>query len=531
MTTRREFLLSSGAIASAAALGAPQAWATPRSIAVLGKGIDGIINGFDPAEAYDQSADVLPNLYRTLMMYDPSKPGLLTGDLAENVDIAPNGLEFRFTIRKGLKFGSGAPVTAQDIAFSIQRAVKMNKAPSFMLSQLGLTAANVDTALRAQPDNTVTLVLPEVRASGLVLATLSTTVTGVVEQKVVMQQNVNGDLGNAWLRRHSAGSGPFRLVDWQPAAHIILEANANVAQPAKMRRLAIRHMAEPATELLQLRRGDLDVARTLGSDELRAIASDPSLTTIGTDSLSLIYVQMNMAIPMFRKREVLQAVKWAIDYDAIASHVTPGLWTSWQSFLPKGTPGALTAKPFRKDVAKARALLKAAGYANGFTVTLDHPNNWPYTDIAQALQANLADVGIRLELLAGDYGQVIAKRRARQHQMQIGKFGADHVDMSSFATYFLPNEDDSDQSKVKNAAWNNHFVDAKLTTAAMAGSRERDSGKRVAMYEQMQRDFLEVSPFAFILQRRDVAVVRKGVTGLAIGPIEAYTRYGGVQKS
>lgn len=115
--------------------------------------------------------------------------------------------------------------------------------------------------------------------------------------------------------------------------------------------------------------------------------------------------------------------------------------------------------------------------------------------------------------------------------MQIGRFGADHIDASSFASYFVPNTDDSDKTKVKNGAWNNHFVDAKLTAAALAANRELDPAKRVAMYQQMQKDFWDVAPMAFLLQKRDVAVTRSSVSGLEMGPIDAYTRYAGVEKS
>ncbi|WP_414441247.1 ABC transporter substrate-binding protein [Burkholderia sp. 22PA0106] len=531
MLTRRGFLRTSATLACASSLYPLYAHATPQGIVVLGEAIDGIVNGFDPAEAYDASADILPNMYRALMGYDPSKPGGLAGDLAEHVEIAPNGLEYRFTLRGDARFDSGAPVTAQDVAYSLQRAVKLNKSPSFLLTQIGLSAANADTAVRAVDAKVVTITLPRALASGLVLATLSTTVAGIVEQKVVMQHEVDGDMGNLWLRKHSAGAGAYRLLDWQAGSRITLAANPSAAVQPKVPRLVIRHMAEPSAELLQLQKGDLDIARTLGSDELRAASADKSITVTGTDALTQIYLQMNMAAPMFQKREVLQAVKWAIDYEAIAQHVTPGLWASAQAVLPKGTPGALTDKPFHKDVAKAKALLAKAGFADGFTVTLDHPNIWPYPDIAQAMQADLAQVGIRLQLLAGDYAQVLAKRRARKHQMQLGRFAADHLDPSSFVSYFVSNPDDSDSAKVRNGAWNNHFVDAKLTAASAAADRELDPARRLAIYQQIQRDFWETAPIMFMLQKRNVVAVRAGVTGLSIGPIDAYTHYSGIRKS
>jgi peptide/nickel transport system substrate-binding protein len=150
--------------------------------------------------------------------------------------------------------------------------VKMNKAPSFMLTQIGLNTANADTALRATAPNVVTITLPQALASGLVLAALSTTVSGIVEQKTVMQHDANGDMGNAWLRKHSAGAGSYRLVDWQASAEIVLQANPNASVQPKVPRLVVRHMAEPSAELLQLQKGDLDIARTLGSDELRAVS-------------------------------------------------------------------------------------------------------------------------------------------------------------------------------------------------------------------------------------------------------------------
>jgi peptide/nickel transport system substrate-binding protein len=132
MVTRRGFLRSTAALASVSYLYPIGVQATPHNIAVLGDSIDGIVNGFDPAEAYDESVVVLSNLYRTLMTYDPFKPDCLTGDLAERVDISANGLEYRFTLRADAKFDGGAPVTAQDVVYSLQRAAKMNKSPSFM---------------------------------------------------------------------------------------------------------------------------------------------------------------------------------------------------------------------------------------------------------------------------------------------------------------------------------------------------------------------------------------------------------------
>jgi len=224
-------------------------------------------------------------------------------------------------------------------------------------------------------------------------------------------------------------------------------------------------------------------------------------------------------------------VKWAIDYDAIAKNITPNSYVVSQSFLPVGLPGALTDKPFHKDVAKAKALLAEAGLADGFSVSMDCPSIQPYADIAQAVQADLGAVGIKVNLIVGDTKQVITKTRARQHQMAMLYWGTDYFDPNSNAQAFCANPDDSDTSKLKILAWRSHFVDPELTGMVEAAARELDSAKRVAMYQQMQRMSQERAPFVMMLQAISSAVLGKGVSGFVIGPLPDYTKYNAITKT
>jgi peptide/nickel transport system substrate-binding protein len=244
-----------------------------------------------------------------------------------------------------------------------------------------------------------------------------------------------------------------------------------------------------------------------------------------------MYLGCNMSVAQFQKPEVLQALKWAIDYEAIATNITPNVWTPCQTFLPKGSPGAIADEPYKKDVAKAKALLAKAGYPDGFSITLDHFSRAPFPDVAQAIQANLADVGIKAQLLAGEGKQVTTKMRARQFQMTLMTWFPDFLDMHSNAQAFNYNADDSDTSKVKLPAWRCHFHDKELTDLVDKASKELDAKKRMEMYAKMQRDSMERSPFVFVLQNAEIATMHKGVSGISLGLLPDYTRYAGISKA
>ena len=106
---------------------------------------------------------------------------------------------------------------------------------------------------------------------------------------------------------------------------------------------------------------------------------------------------------------------------------------------PSCFPAALTDLPFQKDVAKAKQLMKEAGLEDGFEVALDYQSNAPFPDIAQAMQADLAAIGIKLRMLAAEFRQVITKTRARQHELAMLRWGSDYMDPHSNAQTFCMN--------------------------------------------------------------------------------------------
>jgi peptide/nickel transport system substrate-binding protein len=215
----------------------------------------------------------------------------------------------------------------------------------------------------------------------------------------------------------------------------------------------------------------------------------------------------------------------------LSNNITPNTWSVCQGFLPNALPGALKDNPFHKDVAKAKQLLADAGLPDGFAVNMDYISQSPYGDIAQAIQADLAAIGIKVQLMPAEQKQVITKTRARQHQLAMLVWGTDYFDPNSNAQAWCENPDDSDASKLKILAWRSHFVDKDLTAASQAAVRELDPAKRIALYQTMQRQFMDRAPFAMLLQKNAVAVLGKGVSGFHVGPMPDYTKYAQITKA
>ncbi|MGH7056815.1 MAG: ABC transporter substrate-binding protein, partial [Acetobacteraceae bacterium] len=455
----------------------------------------------------------------------------LAPDLAEKWDISKDGKTLTFHLTGSAHFATGKPLTAEDAAFSMQRVVKLNMTPGFIITQFGFTKDNVDDLIRATDTHTLEMKLPNREAPTFVLYCLSANVGSIVEKATALAHQSGDDLGNAWLNTHTAGAGAYKLTAWAASNHVILDANRHSGIKTGVPRVVIRHVEDPAAQLLLLQRGGADIARNLLADQLKTVKANPKYHLAIAKQMLSMYIGMNQAHAPLAKVPVHQAIKWAINYDAIAQHITPLTWTVCQSFLPTGLPAALTEQPFKRDTAKAKKLLAEAGYGKGLSLTMDYISEAPYAQVAQAIQADLAGIGMKVQLIPGEQKQVFSKMRARKHQLILSIWGTDYFDPNSNAQAFCADPDDSDNSKLKILAWRCHFADKQLTAEAAAAAKELDAKKRIAMYEDMQRQFWQRAPFAMLLQRNQVAALRQDVSGLKLGPMPDYTKYAAITKT
>lgn len=504
--------------------------ATPPGIFVIATQI-GEFTTLDPSEIYELvPSEYVANVYERLVQIDLRDPSKFEGKLAQSWSVGADGTTYTFKLRPGVKFHSGNPVTADDVAWSLQRTVLLGKGPAGVLADLGLTKENVAQRVRKIDEQTVALQTDRKYAPSFVLNVLSAGPGSILDKKLLLSHELSGDAGSAWLRTHDAGSGPYELVKWTPNESLVLQRFDDYRAPYPMKRIVLRHVPEASAQRLLLENGDADAARNLSPDSLAALSKAGKIHVASWPASALLYLSLNTKNPNLAKPEVQEAMKWLVDYDGIQRNIVSTTYKVHQTFLPDGFLGVLDANPYRLDVAKAKALLAKAGLPNGFEVTMDMPNDYPFVEIAQALQANFAQGGIKVKLLPGDAKQAIGKYRARQHDIFIGEWSSDYMDPNSNARGFAWNPDNSEQSKYKMLAWRNSWNIPQLTAETETALVEPVSAQRAKQYQAMQRQVLEHSPFIIMFEKVVQVATRPGITGPEVGPINDLTSYRALKK-
>ena len=515
--------LASAAAALLASTALPLRAATPKDTLVVAMAFDDIIS-LDPAEAFEISAgELMGNGYDRLLRYDVNDPSKLLPDLASQWSVSADGKTYSFELKPNLKFASGNALTADDVVFSLQRAVLLDKTPAFILTQFGLAKDNVKDKVKVTGPLALSIETDKAYAPTLVYNCLTANVAAVVDKKLVLSKEMlkdgAGDMGYAWLKTNYAGSGPLKIREWRANELVTLDRNDHYhGAKSKPVRVIYRHVKESATQRLLLEKGDIDIARNLSPQDLAALAANKDVKTTATPKGTVYYFSLNQKNPILAKSEVREAFKWLVDYAAIGDTIIKNIGVVHQNFLPIGLLGASKENPYKLDVAKAKTLLAKAGHAGGFKVTIDMRSIQPVQGITEAIQQTMKQAGIEMEILPGDGKQTLTKYRARTHDIYIGSWGADYWDPHTNADTFARNPNNADDAKSKPLAWRNAWDIPELTKLSDAAALERDGAKRAKMYQEIQAEFRKSSPFVMLYQQTEVAAYRSNVDGLKIGP-------------
>ena len=519
------------ATALALILAGPAFAETPADTLVIADVIDDVLS-LDPHEVSEVGGVlVTTQVYQNLVTVNIEDATDVQPQLASSWEISEDGLTYTFTMDETATFSSGNPVTAEDAAYSLQRAVKLDSRSAFILTQFGFTPDNVDERIRVE-DGKLVITIEEAYSPSFFLVVLSAYVAAIVEKAPLVENEVDGDFGNGWLKSGgvSVGSGPFQLAQWDPAVAIVMERNENFwGEAPEMARVVIRQVAESATQRLLLEQGDIDIANKLSPDDHIAMADNADITTLTGPSSVIYYMGMNQRTPGLDNPQVIEAMKWLIDYQGMADSLAQGTVSVHQTMIPGGFLGASEYTPYSYDLERAQALLEESGVDLPLTLDIVVWNNATYVDFAQALQATMAPAGIDLNLEVVDGGQWLERYRSHDLDGWMGLWGPDYPDPHSNALAFAVTAEDTTGDK-ETLADRFGFAPGDLSPRTMAALRETDAAVRQQMYEEIQVEHTDISPFLFMFQEQRAIGVRSNVEGLVLGVTFADDRYWNVTK-
>jgi peptide/nickel transport system substrate-binding protein len=330
----------------------------------------------------------------------------ITGELAESYSVSPDGLKITLKLRPDAKFHDGSPVTADDVKWSLDRCVT---APVLGKAQLLTGSMTSADQFKVIDPLTIEVTLP--RPDKLALPNLATVYPIIINSKLAMAHATADDpWALAWLKENEAGSGAYIVETFKPGEQVIARRNeawnrGSPDKPAFFKRLIIQSVPEPATRANLVERGDADLVIDLQASDVQALEAKGKLKVISTPQYNAVtFISMNNKIPPFDNINVRRAIAYALPYDdmfkaALFSRGAPLFGASWADGKPS-SGGYPIPQPIKLDLEKARAYLKEAGMAEGFSTTFSF--NVGQASTAEPMSAlvkeSLEKIGVKIDI-------------------------------------------------------------------------------------------------------------------------------------
>ncbi len=476
----------------------------------------------DPNREYEFTGQTTDHqLYDSLVTLKGGDVANIQPDLATSWKVTGGGTVFTFTLRQGVKFSSGNPVTADDVVFSYKRLQNLKDNPSTLIGGMkDIKALNPSTVQ-------ITLSAPDVSFLGAMVGPQF----AVLDSKTVIAHGgtdaadaAKTDTATAYLDANSAGTGPYILKEWTRNTRIVLDRNPSYWGPAPyFQEVILNGVKDSQTQMLQLQKGDADMAFALSSDQVASLKSAPGVKVSVGATLDYIYLAMNMSPAISKPQSsalVRQAIRYAIDYNGIIKDLLNGTGQHIASVIPIGYVGNSVAQNaaqrINTDPAKAKALLAQAGYPNGFTTSITYPSPLSFDGVnfdvmAPKVANDLKSVGITATLKAVPYSTWLANYRARKEQISLGPWGADYPDAYDNLSYFGPG--DNVGLRV------NYTTDGNLPALIAKGDTIADNAQRGALYNQVQQQLLKTGPFVTLVEPSFPVGLRANIKGFVYTPI------------
>ncbi|MFJ5329115.1 glutathione ABC transporter substrate-binding protein GsiB [Pectobacterium versatile] len=498
MTIKRRWLVAAGVTA---AMATSPVWAAKDAVIAVGS----TFTSLDPYDANDSlSQTVAKSFYQGLFGFD--KDMKLVNVLADSYDASPDGLTYTVKLHSGVKFHDGSAFNAAAVKVNLDRASN----PDNRLKRYNLF--KMIDKIEAVDDLTVKITLK---------TPFSAFVNNLAHPAAVMISPAALKQYGKDIGFHPVGTGPYRFVAWNQTDFVKVEKFNGYwkAGLPKLDSITWRPVVDNNTRAALLQTGEAQFAYPIPFEQAKVLEKNDKLALVASPSILHRYISMNVTQKPFDNPKVRQALNYAINKEALIKVAFSGYATPAEGPLPSSIDYSVKYHPWPYDPAKARELLKEAGYPDGFTTTLWSSHNHSTAQkVLQFTQQQLAQVGVKVQVTAMDAGQRAAEvegKGVKETGVRLFYTGwsastgeADWALSPLFATASWP------PAQFNTAFYSNPQVDADLANAL----KTTDRTEKQKLYKDAQDKIWADAPWIFLATERLVSANSKKLTGFYVMP-------------
>lgn len=420
--------------------------------------------------------------------------------LAERWDISKDGRRYTFYLKKGVKFHNGEEMKASDVLFSFKRMLSPIAAATHAYS-------NVIDPNGFKIIDDYTIVISTKEPLGAFLASMNHGFASIVSEKAVKKAGIDYGV-------HPVGTGAFKFVSWAKGDRITLDRFDDYhGEKPKLSKMILRAITESTSRTIELESGAVDLILDPPGSDVNRLQGNNKLKVIRKPGQLVYHMGFNLDKEPFNNPKVRQAMNIAVNRPGMAKVVyrgnaTPsvGPWTNAVKYAPKNVP------QIEYNMDKARALLKEAGYPNGFKTTIWVPDRKEQGDMATILQSEYRKIGIDMEIKVYEWGAYIEALKAPNHALYIMGWsgGAPAPDPYFFAG---PKFHSSVIGSSNRCRLNNKDVDAMIDKGAMIN----DGPEREKIYHDLYSRLSRLLPWVVLVNPDQIYAAKKSLEGIDYG--------------